>query len=124
MVVPMLAPMTMGIAWGMLPQWSEYFTYFAIIMVLVILMILRKLDRDEVWLKIALAFQMAGAMGNMADRLRFRRVTDFIDITLFPGTRWEYDWPIFNLADSLLVIGACLLILHALWVAHRSDRNI
>jgi signal peptidase II len=105
-----------GIAWGMLPQWSEWFTYFAIIMVLVILMILRKLDKDEVWLKIALAFQMAGAMGNMADRLRERRVTDFIDVTLFPHTRWEYDWPIFNLADSYVVIGTIVLVLVLIFV--------
>lgn len=100
-----------GIAWGMLPEWSEYFTYFAIIMVLVILMIMRKLERDEVWLKIALALQMAGALGNMTDRLVFHRVTDFIDVTLFaPGTSWTYDWPIFNLADSFVVIGTIILV--------------
>jgi signal peptidase II len=100
-----------GIAWGMLPEWSEYFTYFAIVMVLVILMILRKLDKDEVWLKIALAFQMAGAIGNMADRLMYHKVTDFLDVTLFPGSRWEYDWPIFNLADSYVVVGTVVLVL-------------
>jgi len=115
-----------GIAWGMLPEWSEYFTYFAIIMVLVILMILRKLDRDEVWLKIALAFQMAGAIGNMADRLIRHQVTDFLDVTLFPhtnldwtlnlgfkhiGLHFPYDWPIFNLADSFVVTGTTVLIL-------------
>ena len=105
-----------GIAWGMLPEWSEWFTYFAIIMVLVILMILRKLDKDEVWLKIALAFQMAGAIGNMTDRLRFHRVTDFIDITLFPHMPWRYDWPIFNLADSFVVIGTVVLVLVLIFV--------
>jgi len=115
-----------GIAWGMLPQWSEYFTYFAIIMVLVILMIMRKLDRDEVWLKIALAFQMAGAFGNMTDRLVFKKVTDFLDVVLFPNLnvhyQWQilgknfrfdlpYDWPIFNLADSFVVVGTTVLVL-------------
>jgi signal peptidase II len=116
-----------GIAWGMLPEWSEYFTYFAIIMVLVILMIMRKLDKDEVWLKIALAFQMAGAMGNMTDRLTRHQVTDFLDVTLFPHTTlhhsWNllglfhgqinlpYDWPIFNLADSFVVVGTSVLVL-------------
>ena len=115
-----------GIAWGMLPEWSEYFTAFAIIMVLIILMILRKLDKDEVWFKIALTFQMAGAIGNMIDRLGFKRVTDFIDVTLFPNTnvnyawtlfnktfefRLPYDWPIFNLADSFVVVGTVVLVL-------------
>lgn len=100
-----------GIAWGMLPEWSEYFTYFAIIMVLVIFMILGKLEKDEVWLKIALALQMSGALGNMTDRLIMHRVTDFLDVKLFlPGTSWTYDWPIFNLADSFVVIGTIVLV--------------
>ncbi len=110
-----------GIAWGMLPEWSEYFTYFAIIMVLVILMILRKLDKDEVWLKTALAFQMAGAIGNMADRLMYHKVTDFLDVTLFPGTGWEYDWPIFNLADSFVVVGTIVLVLVLLLAREQVD---
>jgi signal peptidase II len=115
-----------GIAWGMLPEWSEYFTYFAIIMVLVILMIMRKLDKDEVWLKIALAFQMAGAIGNMTDRLVRHQVTDFLDVTILPHTQFHYawnlgflhgalnfpyDWPIFNLADSFVVVGTTVLVL-------------
>jgi len=113
-----------GIAWGMLPEWSEYLTYFAIIMVLVILMILRRLDRDEVWLKIALSFQMAGAMGNMYDRLKFHRVTDFIDVTLWPHTRWEYDWPIFNLADSFVVVGTVVLVLVLMLVHDRQRQDL
>jgi signal peptidase II len=125
-----------GIAWGMLPEWSEYFTYFAIIMVLVILMIMRKLDKDEVWLKIALAFQMAGAIGNMTDRLVRHQVTDFLDVTLFPHTQFQYawnlgiihggikfpyDWPIFNLADSFVVVGTTVLVL-VLAFAHEAPR--
>ena len=114
-----------GIAWGMLPEWSEYFTYFAIVMVLVILMILRRLDRDEVWLKIALAFQMAGAIGNMTDRLIRHRVTDFIDVRLFlPGTGWQYDWPIFNLADSFVVVGTVVLVLVLVFAADRPATQI
>ncbi len=115
-----------GIAWGMLPEWSEYFTGFAILMVFVILWILRKLDKDEVWFKIALSFQMAGAIGNMADRLLYKKVTDFLDVTLFPNANvhysWTlfnkgfefnlpYDWPIFNLADSFVVVGTIVLVI-------------
>jgi len=127
-----------GIAWGMLPAYSEYFTYFAIIMVLIILMIMRKLDKDEVWLKIALAFQMAGAIGNMADRLIRHQVTDFLDVTLFPNTHWSYsldwgiiqrhfvlpyDWPIFNLADSFVVVGTVVLVI-VLGFAREAPRGL
>jgi signal peptidase II len=99
-----------GIAWGMLPEYSGYLTIFAIVMVFVILIFMRKLERDEVWLKISLAFMMAGAVGNMVDRLARGEVTDFLDVRLFlPGTSWTYDWPIFNLADSFIVVGATIL---------------
>ncbi len=99
-----------GIAWGMFPEYKEYLTVFAMVMVIVILIFMRRLERDEVWLKISLALMMAGAIGNMFDRLIMRKVTDFLDVRLFlPGSAWDYDWPIFNLADSYIVIGATIL---------------
>ena len=39
---------------------------------------------------------MGGALGNLADRLRMGRVTDFVDLGF---------WPIFNLADAAIVVG-------------------
>ncbi len=99
-----------GIAWGMLPDYKEYLTIFAMVMVVVILIFMRKLEKDEVWLKISLSFMMAGAVGNMTDRLIYQKVTDFLDVRLFnPWSDWYYNWPIFNLADSYIVIGATIL---------------
>jgi signal peptidase II len=46
-----------------------------------------------------------GAAGNIADRLQHRYVVDFIDL------RW---WPVFNVADSCITIGVCLLIIATL----------
>ncbi len=63
---------------------------------------------------IGLSLIMGGAMGNLWDRLAHGRVVDFL---LFYVKR--YQWPVFNLADSAIVVGAGLLILEILF--HRPD---
>lgn len=56
--------------------------------------------------RIAYAFILGGALANMLDRLRLGAVVDFIDAHIA-----TYHWPIFNLADSFICLGAFLLIL-------------
>jgi signal peptidase II len=65
-----------------------------------------RLDRTALW---GLAFILGGAAGNLFDRIVFGRVTDFL--LLYLGS---YQWPTFNIADSAIVIGSCLLILDQL----------
>jgi len=55
---------------------------------------------------VGLALIVGGALSNLADRIRFGRVTDFLDV-YYHG----YHWYTFNVADSAIVIGALLLIL-------------
>ena len=51
--------------------------------------------------------QLGGAVGNLADRLWHDwRVTDFIDLNFWP----LQEWPVFNVADSSIVIGVCILV--------------
>ena len=59
------------------------------------------------WVCIALGLILGGTLGNFYDRVVFNGVRDFL--------HWNYlfDWPVFNLADSCLVCGACLLLLQA-----------
>ena len=64
--------------------------------------------------KLGVALILSGAFGNLADRLRIDKVVDFIswdfpDINMM-GFRMER-WPTFNLADSWVCIGVCLIIL-------------
>lgn len=64
-------------------------------------------------LRFALAMIGGGALGNLIDRMRDGVVTDFV------RWRWnEHAWPIFNVADAALLIGAGLLVVDSL-VAHR-----
>lgn len=54
----------------------------------------------------ATAMILAGALGNLADRVRFRAVVDFIDFHVF-----GWHWYTFNVADSAIVLGVGLLML-------------
>ena len=58
---------------------------------------------------IALALVLGGALGNLHDRIRYGSVVDFIEVHIF-----GYHWPDFNVADSSIVVGACLLLLDSL----------
>ena len=58
---------------------------------------------------VALALIFPGALGNLQDRLAYGSVTDFIEVHIF-----SYHWPDFNVADSAIVTGACLLLLDSL----------
>jgi signal peptidase II len=62
--------------------------------------------RDR-WLCAALGLILAGTLGNLYDRIVFNGVRDFL--------HWNYrfDWPVFNLADCCLVVGAALLLIQA-----------
>ena len=69
---------------------------------------LTRLERGRVVLALALALILGGALGNMIDRVLFGHVIDFIDLHY---RQWH--WPVFNVADSAITVGACLVILDA-----------
>ncbi len=89
------------------------FTFIAACVVFVILRVSRNL-RSLPW-AIALGLLLGGALGNLSDRL-FRApgvgrgdVVDFLQFPTFPLV--HYDFPVFNLADSAIVVGGCLMVL-------------
>lgn len=61
-------------------------------------------------LTVAMALIIAGALGNVHDRIAYGSVVDFIEVHFR-----SYYWPDFNVADSSVVTGACLLLLDAIW---------
>jgi signal peptidase II len=65
-------------------------------------------------LKSGLALVLGGALGNLADRLRHGGVVDFLDFRV---------WPVFNLADTAIFIGACLLAWELLKDGSKSDKG-
>jgi signal peptidase II len=53
-------------------------------------------------------FLCGGALGNLLDRARFGRVVDFFDVHI---SAWNLNWPVFNVADSLICIAVAWIVL-------------
>ena len=82
---------------------------FSSLMALIILFLLVRLGDRFTLTTIGLALILAGALGNVHDRIAYGSVVDFIEVHIF-----SYHWPDFNIADSAVVTGACLLLLDSL----------
>jgi signal peptidase II len=70
---------------------------------------LYKIPDSASWLGAKLGLLAGGAVGNIADRALFGRVTDFIVWKITTQSR-VYEWPTFNIADAALVVGVALLL--------------
>ena len=66
----------------------------------------RRTTAVDVWLCAALGLILGGTIGNLYDRLVFNGVRDFLYF-------YKIEWPVFNVADCCLVVGACMLLAHA-----------
>jgi signal peptidase II len=95
-----------GAAFGLLPQLSSVFIIVALVVIVGIIIYYRQLAQASLLLRIALGLQLGGATGNLIDRLTLGYVTDFVDFRV---------WPVFNIADSAIVIGTALLAYYALF---------
>ena len=93
-----------------------FFTAIAAIACIVFTVWLAKTPKSETLLSIAVALMLSGAMGNLIDRALFGYVIDFLDF------HWSGNhFPAFNVADSMIFIGAVLMILES-FTAETNDR--
>ncbi len=93
---------------------------FSVIAMVIVIGLLWKQKQALTTTGIALSLILGGAFGNLWDRVASGRVVDFL---LFYVR--QYQWPVFNLADSSIVIGACLLVLEILFAhpTHAADAS-
>lgn len=91
-----------GAAFGILPNQTILFIVIAVAIVTALVVSYRRLAKGPIWLRLGLGLVLGGALGNLTDRVRLGYVVDFIDL------RW---WPVFNVADSSIVLGVLILIL-------------
>jgi signal peptidase II len=103
-----------GIAFSMLndasPLIKEWLLpIFSAVAVVAIFVLFWRQSQDASRLRWALALILAGAAGNLYDRLVYGYVVDFLDV--YVGA-WH--WPAFNVADSCITVGAGLLLLDSL----------
>jgi signal peptidase II len=82
---------------------------FALVLLIAVLIALVRLGNRFTLTAVALALVLGGALGNVNDRILYGSVVDFIEVHIF-----SYHWPDFNVADSSIVTGACLLLLDSL----------
>jgi len=90
-----------GAAFGLFKGKSVFFVFIALAIIIVITAYLiksRPLNRS---VSIGLGLILGGAVGNLVDRIAFGSVIDFIDLGI---------WPVFNIADSCITIGAVVLV--------------
>ena len=114
-----------GAAFGMKPQQflpflnpTVFYVVFSTVAIGFLFFLYRKLPREDMWQKAGLTLILSGAFGNLIDRLRFHKVTDFIDVGI-PGYPWR--WPTFNIADSCVCVGVAMILLSS-WIPRKALR--
>lgn len=106
-----------GVAFGQLKGGGVLLIGIAIAAVLVLLTLVARLARDRSqallihW--IGLALPIGGAVGNLIDRVRIGKVIDFFDFGWFP---------VFNVADSAITVGAVLLVTYFTFFQHATNQ--
>ncbi|HOE70346.1 MAG TPA: signal peptidase II [Brevefilum sp.] len=101
-----------GAAFGLFQGGGVVFGLLAAVVSLVIIIFYSRIPHEHVLMRVALAMQMGGAIGNLIDRIRVGPVTDFIAVGTFP---------VFNIADASITVGVALL-LFALWYEERKEK--
>ena len=102
-----------GAAFGMFQDAGMVFTVLAFIVIAAIIYYYPHVENSDWSLRLAMSMQLGGAIGNLIDRLTLGRVTDFISIGTFP---------VFNIADASISIGAAVLLL-GVWLTERSEKR-
>jgi signal peptidase II len=99
-----------GVAFGMLKGANTFFAVLAAIVSGVIIYYYPRVSANDWTLKIALGMQLAGALGNLIDRIFFGFVTDFISVGTFA---------IWNVADASITMGVVVLLI-GVWLQERN----
>jgi len=131
--------------------WQNFlFAIIALIVSVVVIVMARRLDTRDTQMAIGLMLVLGGALGNFFDRLRLQSVVDFFDVYFksspsfdipilelvychlansrgdwhaYANEAFHCHWPVFNVADSAISIGAVLLVLDALGISIRRRRS-
>jgi signal peptidase II len=101
-----------------LAQGSAMWLVFGIVAGALVIWFAHRKENKAILLQIALGMIMAGAIGNVFDRVAIGHVRDFIDVF------WQdHHWPAFNVADSGICVGATYLAIHAFFFMPKVDKK-
>ena len=115
-----------GAAFGILQNQRWFFIVITIVIVVGIVWFLQKTRKgNKKLLPFALSLLLGGAVGNFLDRVLHGEVVDFLKFRFqfsFFGTPVDYTYPIFNVADSAIVVGVALIFLDSI-ISWRKERR-
>lgn len=103
-----------GVAFGLLQGQNFIFTILAVIIAAAIVYYYPKFSKEDWPLRLALALQFGGAIGNLIDRITVGHVTDFISVGNFA---------VFNIADSSITVGVGVMILGIWWKEKQESKH-
>lgn len=107
-----------GAAWGMLSDRTWLLISITTVVMLICITLVLKYGTKNKMLFWAMIFVLSGGIGNMIDRIfRGGAVVDFLHFTF-----WT-DFPVFNLADCSIVLGASLLVIYFLIDLYRDEKK-
>ena len=113
-ILPALTPyltwahtQNLGAAFSLFQGGGTFFIIVAVVVTSLILFYAPRLPVSDWLSRVALGLQLGGAIGNVIDRFRQGHVTDFIH---FQIPQLNFDWPVFNVADSCIVVGVIILV--------------
>ena len=109
-----------GAAWG---GFSSYTVILIIVSILILgyfIFLYKDINfKEKTFFSISLVLVIGGTIGNLIDRLFFRSVTDFLDFDIL-----GYDFPVFNIADILLVVGFAMFIIDLIFLEKDEEKVV
>ncbi len=103
-----------GAAFGIFKNGATLFTALAFVVIIAIIWFYREVDPNDWYLRLALALQLGGALGNLIDRLLYNGVvTDWISIGNFA---------VFNIADASITLGTIIMLI-GVWQMEKREKQ-
>lgn len=89
-----------GAAWGLFQDSNKALTAVSLLLLGMLFHLRRRWPKENRWSQYGISLVAGGALGNLYDRITMGCVVDFLDFMV---------WPVFNVADSCITVGACAL---------------
>jgi signal peptidase II len=100
-----------GAAFGLLHNQVPLLSMVTLFELVVLYLFRQQINSLRIWGRLGATLIVAGALGNFYDRLVYGHVVDFLELPY---------WPVFNLADSAIVVGVALLVM-GVWMLDRRE---
>lgn len=103
-----------GAAFGLFKGANTVFMILAVIVSGAIIYYFPSVSKKDWVIRVALSMQLAGALGNLIDRMTVGHVTDFVSVGNFP---------VFNVADASITVGVGVLLI-GMWVQEKREKKL